>query len=335
MHQNHQSHQKPVRESPVFDPDSLKSFLSVIDTGSFVAAADRLRLTQPRVSQQVAALERELGVVLFDRSKRPIRATDAGRALSGQARRVLEVMADARTSMDPWRTRAQGVVHLGSYPSVSAAFIPALLRRQAEREPDVKVVLTEHSTLELDAANRRGEVDLYLRPLHPEPPEHVGSLPLWREPLVIVHALDHPLSRIPDPVPLTEVAAHPIISIGRLEDADSADFEAYRVFRERGLNLVPVQATDQPQTLVSLAASGLGVGVTNWLATRTADTSDVRVRVLEEGLERRVALCWDSSRPFTPAVRSVHTAISEADIPEGTSTLSTLNHERDLSSHTL
>ncbi|QKW32121.1 LysR family transcriptional regulator [Nocardiopsis flavescens] len=295
------------------------SFLAVIDTGSFVAAAESTRRSQPRVSQHVAALEREIGQPLFDRKKRPVRLTEAGAALAVQARNVLHALEEAESAMAPWRGGALGIVSLGSYPSVSAAFVPDLLRDLADREPDIRVILSERATLELDEALIAGDVDLYLRPMLPRPAsESVNCLPLWREPLVVVHAEGHPLDLVPDPVPLDEVAAHPIVSIGRLDAPETSEFETYQVFRDHGLAIEPVQATNQPQTLVSLVARGIGVGVTNWLAAHTADTTGVRVRSLAGAPERGVAVCWDSTRPLTPAARIVLKEISERKVPEGT-----------------
>lgn len=295
------------------------SFLAVVETGSFVGAAEATRRSQPRVSQHVAALEREIGQPLFDRKKRPVRLTEAGSALAVQARNVLRALEEAESAMAPWRGGTRGIVSLGSFPSASAAFVPGLLQSLAVSDPDIKVVLTEHATLELDDALASGGIDLYLRPMTPRPTsQSVVSRPLWAEPLVVVHAEDHPLSAVPDPVPLAAVAEHPIVTIGRLDAPETAEFESYQVFQEHGLAIETVQATNQPQTLVSLAARGIGVGVTNWLAARSADTTGVRVRLLEGSPRRRVAVCWDSTRALTPAARRILQAVSEARRPAGT-----------------
>lgn len=295
------------------------SFLAVVDSGSFVAAAEATRRSQPRVSQHVAALEREIGQPLFDRRKRPVRLTEAGGALAVQARNVLRALEVAESAMAPWRGGTRGIVSLGAYPSAGAAFVPDLLKSLAASDPDIKVVLSEHATLELDDALVGGEVDLYLRPMAPKPVSaSVTSRPLWTEPLVVVHAEDHPLADVPEPVPLAAVAAYPIVSIGRLDAPSNAEFESWHVFQEHDLAIELVQATNQPQTLVSLVSRGIGVGVTNWLAAWTADTSGVRVRHLRGSPERRVAVCWDSTRTLTPAARRVLQVVSEAATPFGT-----------------
>ncbi|UNS95340.1 LysR family transcriptional regulator [Streptomyces tubbatahanensis] len=293
------------------------SFLGVIDTGSFSAAAEAVHRSQPRVSTHVAALEREAGVPLFDRSKRPVELTEAGTVLAEHARSILGALNSAEEAMAGRRGAARGVVTLGSYPSASAAFIPALLDRLARTSPDIKVALLERSTLELDTALHHGEIDVCLRPMAPPIGPSARSRPLWREPLCVVHTPEHPLAGLPDPLPVASVAEYPLITIGRLGSGEAPGFETYKVFRAHGFEVEAVQATNQPQTLVSLVRHHLGVGVTNKLAVFTADTSGVRVRRLAEGCGRRVAVLWDSNRPLKPAARTLLREICEAPLPPG------------------
>ncbi len=296
----------------------LVSFLGVVDTGSFSAAAEVAHRSQPRVSMHVAALEREAGVPLFDRDRRPVSLTEAGGVLAEQARAILRQLAGAEAVMAGYRGAARGVVTLGSYPSASVAFVPQLLERMARTRPAIKVVLVERSTLELDAALASGEVDICLRPMAPPPGPSVESLPLWWEGLIAVHPPGHPLAELPEPLPLAAVAAHPLITIGRLGSPEAMGFETYRAFRERGLEPHAVQATNQPQTLISLVRSGLGIGVTNLLAVATARTDGVVARTLDVPCGRRVAVHWSTTATLTPPARTLLREIEASDVPEGT-----------------
>ncbi|MCX5530161.1 LysR family transcriptional regulator [Streptomyces sp. NBC_00006] len=296
----------------------LVSFLGVVDTGSFSAAAELTHRSQPRVSMHVAALEREAGVPLFDRDRRPVTPTDAGAVLAEHARAILRRLAGAEAAMAGYRGAARGVVTLGSYPSASVAFVPQLLERMARTRPAIKVVLVERSTLELDAALASGEVDICLRPMAPPPGPSVESRPLWWEGLIAVHPPDHLLAELPEPLPLAAVAAHPLITIGRLGSSEAMGFETYRAFSERGLEPNAVQATNQPQTLISLVRSGLGIGVTNLLAVATADTSGVVARKLDVPCGRRVAVHWSTTRPLTPPARTLLREIEASEAPPGT-----------------
>ncbi|MFI6289589.1 LysR family transcriptional regulator [Streptomyces sp. NPDC051018] len=296
----------------------LVSFLSVVDTGSFSAAAEVIHRSQPRVSMHVAALEREAGVPLFHRDRRPVSLTDAGTVFAEHARGILRQLAGAEAAMAGYRGAVQGLVALGSYPSASVAFLPQLLERMARTRPAIKVVLVERSTLELDGALAAGEVDLCLRPMSPPAGPSVEFLPLWWEGLIVVHRPDHPLAELPEPLPVAKVAEHPIITIGRLGSPTAMGFETYRAFRERGLEPNAVQATNQPQTLISLVRSGLGIGVTNLLAVATADTDGVVARKLDVPCGRRVAVHWSTTSPLTPPARTLLREIEASDVPTGT-----------------
>ncbi|HYH31614.1 MAG TPA: LysR family transcriptional regulator [Pseudonocardia sp.] len=297
----------------------LVSFLAVVETGSFVAAAEVTHRSQPRISMHVAALERGVGLPLFNRRKRPVELTDAGKALTEHARTILHEVEATEAAMAAWRGGARGVVTLGSHPSASAAFVPLVLREAARTSPDVRVVLVERSTLELDEALAAGEIDLCIRPMSPPPSRTtVRHRVLWSEPLVALHPPDHPLAQLPEPLPVEDVAAHPLLSIGRLDAPETGEFESYRLFRERGYELEPVQATNQPQTLVSMVRHGFGVGVTNSLAAQVTDTSDLCVRRLEGGAGRRVAVYWDSSRLLTAAARTLMQQVLQQPRPAGT-----------------
>lgn len=292
------------------------SFLAVVDTGSFGAAAETTHRSQPRVSTHVAALEREAGVALFDRSKRPVALTDAGAALAEHARRILGELDSAEAAMAARRGTARGVVTLGSYPSPSAAFVPRVLARLAQSNPDIEVILSDHSIPVLDEALAAGKIDVCLRPLIPPPAsKSLRYQVLWCEPLVVVHPLEHPLAPQPEPLPVAAVAQHPVITIGR---AEGMAFEWYKLFRERGQDLQPVHTTNQPQTVIGLVREGLGVGVMNALAAQVSDTTGVAVRRLEGDCDRRVAAFWDASRLLAPAARTLFRHLGTAPIPEGT-----------------
>ncbi|TDE07922.1 LysR family transcriptional regulator [Jiangella asiatica] len=298
------------------------SFLAVVETGSFSAAAETTHRSQPRVSTHVAALERASGVRLFDRRKRPVMLTDAGKALAEHAEAILHELELAEDAMATRRATGHGVVTLGTYPSASAAFVPELLDRFAADHPDVTVALVERSTIELGEALVAGEIDLCVRPM--SPPLGTPSIRerlLWREPLVVAFPPDHPLRALPEPLPISEVNTYPLITIGSMDSPDPAGYEPYRLFSEHGFELHPVQATNQPQTLMALVRRGFGVGVTNGLAAAICDTDGIVVRRLEGDCGRRVAVRWDSSRPLSRAARDLLGAIVVAPRPAGTEAL--------------
>ena len=289
------------------------SFLAVADTGSFSAAGTLTHRSQSRVSTHIAALEKESGLPLIDRRLRPVVLTEAGEALARHARIILGALEAAEADLAERRGRATGRVTLGSYPSASAAFVPGLLSRFAVVAPGAEVVLVEQPTVELDKRLSEGTVDLIIRPMDPPVASSTTKhLPLWREPLVVVHPLDHPLADLPEPLGLADVAQYPLVTIGGA--GDSSQFETYQLFRRHGRELTPAQVTNQPQTLIALVREGIGVGITNGMAMSVSNTEGVVVRKLSCG-ERRVAAYWDTSRPLKAAARTMLGILGRAPIP--------------------
>jgi DNA-binding transcriptional LysR family regulator len=131
----------------------------VLDLGSISAAADVLGYTQSAVSQQLAALEREAGVALVDRSQRPLRATRAGATVRPEVARVLAALAGAEAAIEEARG-ATLRLRLAAFPSALSSFVPAAVRdlRRAHTELTVRVVQLE--TAEATEELRAGAVDL-------------------------------------------------------------------------------------------------------------------------------------------------------------------------------
>jgi DNA-binding transcriptional LysR family regulator len=299
--------------------DWLETFVAVVDSGGFSAAAGTVHRSQSRVSSHVASLEQALGARLFDRAHRPVVLTDVGEAFLPHARAVLADLDRGRADVDAVLGVVRGHVVLGSYPSASAAFVPAVLRAFTRRHPHVTVDLSERVTLDLSGALETGQLHLALRPLVPH--DHAGGLtfrPLWREPLVAVFPPDHPLADVPPPLPLAELVAHPLVTIGGTVGRD-VRYEAHMALQH--LDTAPRIAwqTDQPQTLVNFVRTGLGVGITNALAMAVSDTEGVvvaEVGALGDG--RTAAVFWNPHRAVPRAAHALLEAILATPPPPGT-----------------
>src|SRR5215210_2163709 len=118
------------------DVQRLRAFALVLDLGSVSAAASVLRYTQSAVSQQLAALEREVGVALVDRSQRPLRATRAGAALRPHAERVLAALRAADGAVEDLRGGVARL-RLAAFPSALSSFVPAAVRDVRRAHADV------------------------------------------------------------------------------------------------------------------------------------------------------------------------------------------------------
>jgi DNA-binding transcriptional LysR family regulator len=144
---------------PLGDVQRLRAFALVLDLGSISAAASVLGYTQSAVSQQLAALEREMGTPLVDRSQRPLRATAAGALLQPHVERVLAAVGGAEAAADELRSGSPRL-RLAAFPSALSSFVPAAVRDMRRAHPDLVVRVLQLETREAVERLRGGDADL-------------------------------------------------------------------------------------------------------------------------------------------------------------------------------
>jgi DNA-binding transcriptional LysR family regulator len=144
----------------MLDAARLRVFREVVRQGSFSAAADALAFTQPAVSRQVAALERETGAQLLERTARGIRLTEAGRVLLGHADAILDRLAAAQAEVESVARLEGGRLRIGAFPTANATVVPRAIAAFAHEHPDVELSLVEDVSGELKRAFCAGELDV-------------------------------------------------------------------------------------------------------------------------------------------------------------------------------
>ena len=238
----------------------LRYFLAVAEELNFTRAAERLGISQPPLTQQVKALEAELGVALLDRSAYRIELTDAGRIFAAEAARIL---GDARSAMQAARraaTGATGRVRVGF--TESASFNPLVtssLRSFRSDYPAVEVSLEEHPSTELIVALREGRIDTaFVRP--PLPAERGLTLDLLeKEPLVVAVPSGHILARRQQ-VDLGALAAETFILYPRAVRPGLAD-TVVAACEAAGFTPKVGQYAPQLSSTINLVAASLGISI--------------------------------------------------------------------------
>src|SRR5687767_2886816 len=195
------------------DGQRLRAFTLVLDLGSISAAASVLGYTQSAVSQQLAALEREVGTPLVDRLQRPLRSTRAGALLRPHVERVLAALDGAAAAAEDLRGGTPRL-RLAAFPSALSSFVPAAVRDLRRAHSQLLVQVLQLETYEAVERLRGGDADLAV--VHHMPgaavPETAG---LQRRRLLVDHLYvvlpeGHRLARR-DAVSLTDLEAEPLI----------------------------------------------------------------------------------------------------------------------------
>lgn len=164
------------------DLRALQSFVTVVDTGSFTAAADRQNYSQSAISMQLRRLEDDLGVALLVRDTRVVEPTQPGREVLGYAREMLRLNGEVRNKLA--EREVAGTVRLG-LPIDYAPYIPGTLTMFAERYPFVEIEVHSDHSIRLIEQARAGEIDMAIVT---RAPGETGGTQLRREPLVWVAA---------------------------------------------------------------------------------------------------------------------------------------------------
>ncbi|MDX6511782.1 MAG: hypothetical protein QOE36_1286, partial [Gaiellaceae bacterium] len=181
----------------------LAALQAIARAGTFGAAASQLGYTQSAISQQIAVLERRVGERLVDRPNgtRQVALTDAGTLLLRHAETILGQLRAARSDLTALTAGERGTLRVGTFQSVGARLLPAIMRRFSETRPDVEIELVEEQdTDELLRLLEIGALDFaFATPPLPDRP--LGELRLLRDPFVLVVPAESDLADSPAPLP--------------------------------------------------------------------------------------------------------------------------------------
>lgn len=295
------------------------SYVAVAEHRAFLAAAQSLGRAQSRVSEHVAKLEAELGVVLVDRAVRPVRMTVAGEIFLGRAKDILATLDIARGEMSALRGTTYGTVRLACMASVAGAFVSRLINRFANVERNIDVQVMEGPTTTLPEMLHRHEADLAIvpKPYVATVPE-LQWIPLWDEPLRLLVPPAHRLASAAD-VPLSELAGEAVVTPGSGDGARGLSPEIAALFAAGNVQVGAGRRVASPHTLVSMVRSGLGVGVLSELAVRLTGTDGVTVLPFAEpSAVRHTVLAWSRERRINAAAQRLSDFVVAAKPPDGT-----------------
>ncbi len=237
----------------MIDFKTLETFVWVANLRSFRGAAEKLHTTQPAVSMRIAQLEDALRVHLLERDRRHVAPTEKGRELVGYAERLLRLRAEMIEAVgDPSTMR--GLVRLGIAETIVHTWLPAFIERINTAYPNLELEIEVDISPHLRERLLGRDLDLafLLGPLsHP----NVHSRPLCAFPLAFMATPAIKLGK--PPVPLAEIARHPVITYSR-------NTQPYMLVRElfARAGLKPtIHASASLATVVHMALGGIGIAV--------------------------------------------------------------------------
>ncbi len=237
----------------------LRYFVTVAEELHFGRAAERLGIAQPPLSQQIKALEQEIGVALLSRSKRQVRLTAAGKAFLGEARKTLALAEQAVRSARRAARGETGRLEVGYVSSAVYGEIAAIFRQMRSRYPDIALVLQDLSSEEQVEAMLAHRLDIGLV----RPPvvgaESLQVQSICREPLAVALPQSHHLARR-KAIALEELAGESFLQVARRHGPGFYD-QLIRICARAGFSPRIVQEARTVHTIINLIDGAMGVSI--------------------------------------------------------------------------
>lgn len=234
----------------------LRAFVAVAEYRHFGTAAARLNVSQPTLSQALAALETGLGLQLIERSTRRVLVTAAGRRLLPQAMATIEAADRFVSTASGAGDRLTGMLRMGLIPTVAPYILPRLLPALRDRMPSLSLALIEDQTARLIDGLRAGVIDVAVLAL-PSEAHGMVEIPLYDETFVIVVPKTHELEGRTDVTP-DELDGLPLLLLDEGHCLRDQTLDLCRTHRVHPDTVGDTRAASLA-TVVQCVAGGLGV----------------------------------------------------------------------------
>jgi DNA-binding transcriptional LysR family regulator len=288
--------------------DYLRTFLDVIELGSFSAAAERLELTQPAVSLQVRQLEKRLGIRLIERIGRKARPTAAGAELAGYAGQIDALVSTALDSMARHATGAVGRVRIGTGATACIFLLPPILRDLRRRFPTLEITVSTGNTADIVKAVDDNIIDVGLVTL-PTAGRMLEITPVLDDEFVLIAP---PNMQLPARLTAAALSTLPVLLF---EPGGNTRHITDKWFARSDITLQPIMSLGSVEAIKELVRAGLGCAVLPGMATRQArDRKGLVVRSLSPKLHRTLALVIRRDKTLSRGLREAVNALKDISV---------------------
>lgn len=273
----------------------LRYFVAAAETLSVTRAAERCRVAQPSLSQQIARLERSIGARLFDRLGRGIALTDAGRALLPRARRILAEVRDAEANVQREAEEGSGgaaALAVGAIPTVAPYILPAAVKALRADHPECEPSIREAFTQDLVGLVLENQLDCAVTST-PIDDDRLNVQVLAHEELVVAMPASHALAGRGQ-IGWADLRSEPVVTLDEMHCL-GRQIRGFCSVRSSASRVVC--RTTQLATIFELVALGLGVSIVPAMAARHHGTRRWRYAHLSQHKPiRQIAMVWRSDR---------------------------------------
>lgn len=248
----------------------LQYAIQIAKEKNFSRAAEKLHIAQPSLSQQLSKLEKEIGVLLFQRTTNSVELTHAGSAFVEQAQKIVDAVEQLKKEMADISQMRKGKLIVGSLPITGSHILPLVLPVFQAQYPDIEIVLVEETTANLEHLTASGQTDISLLSL-PLIEQSLTYQTIIEEEIGLAVPPQHPLAaqhasgEQDEPLQISHLKDEPFIVLKRgqgfrqiaLELCEKAGFSPRIVFESSNI-----------ETVQSLVAAGMGIAFVPQMLTR-------------------------------------------------------------------
>jgi len=286
----------------------LQYALQIAIDKNFSRAAEKLHIAQPSLSQQLSKLEKEIGVLLFQRTTNSVEVTHAGSLFVDKAQAILDMVEQLKREMDDISQMRKGKLVVGSLPITGAHVLPFVLPVFQARYPEIEITLMEETTANLEHLTANGQIDISLLSL-PLLDDSLTYQPLIEEEIMLALPRQHRLAASPDgSVRIEDLQEEPFIALKKGQGFRQITIE---LCRQAGFLPNIVFESSNIETVRSLVAAGMGIAFVPHMVSRGWSELAPAYLSLKQRPTRTLVIAYRKGRYLSKAVEAFMSTFSE------------------------
>jgi len=286
----------------------LRYTLAVAKHGNFTVASEKCFVTQPTLSMQIQKLEEELGVIIFNRSTKPLRITEVGEKVLIQARKIVEESSRMNDIVSEEKGIIGGTLKVGIIPTVSPTLLPLFLNSFVKKNKNIDLKIEEYTTGSMFEKINNGDIDCAIAAT-PLKDENIIENPLYYEPFIAYVPQHHGLS------------GRKSLDIENLEDSNLLILEDGHCFRNQILNLCSIKDLNKQfelksgnfETLINLSNNGPWMTILPYLHSKfLSDSSKKNLIKFNDPIPaREISIIYSKTQLKLPIINALKATISK------------------------
>ncbi|MBU3090643.1 LysR family transcriptional regulator [Clostridium sp. CM028] len=275
----------------------LEYFQMVCQLNNITQAAKKLYVTQPSITNSIKNLEKELSIVLFDRSKKQLSLTDEGKIFLKRVDDILRQVTNAVAEMKDCQDLKNVILTIGIPPLISTFIFPKVFIDFQKSHPNIKLNISEYGSLTTKQMVENGDLDLGLIIIDSSD-KSLASLPILNSELFVCLKKEHPLSKQPT-ITFKDIKNEPIIL---LKEGFYIRQKILESFNECNIQPNVILSSTQLETIKGLITNG--VGISFLLKEIVEDNENITKVPFSTAIPIKIALVWKKDRYLSNASKA-------------------------------